>query len=188
MCSSDLPAIFTAQAQAGSNQKLLVIASDQGQENQSFRAELISPSGIKLDTISTAYRLSGLNYSSGNQAKTELATLVANLVSANGQNLTDSLKKAGIGYVLVPAAGNGEIQISLNTAAELDQVGLTEFGQLWRVKHPAVPEDQTGSRFWSITKVIQLSVLTGFVLMALPTARGRKQRATNEFSGTEEQA
>ena len=187
--SRNLPAIFTAQAEAGSNQKLLVIASDQGQENQSFRAELISPAGIKLDTISTAYRLSGLNYATGSQAKTELATLVANLVSANGQSLTGALKKAGIGYVLVPAsASNGEIQISLNTAAELDQVGLTEFGQLWRVKHPALLEDQSGSRYWSITKIIQLSVLTGFVLMALPTARGRKQRATNEFSGTEEQA
>ena len=186
--SRNLPAIFTAQAEAGSTQRMLVIAADKGQVNQSFRAEVVSAAGIKLDTLSTAYRLGAAQPELGNQAKTELATLVANLVSANGQDLSAALKSAGVDFVLVPkSSDNGEIQISLNTAAELEQVGLTEFGQLWRVKHVARPIEQQKVSYLSINKIVQLSVLISFFMMALPTARGRKIRVTNEFSETEEQ-
>jgi GT2 family glycosyltransferase len=181
--SRNLPAIFTAEANAGSGLRMLVLSNDGAGNNQSFSAEVITPSGIKLDTISSAYRLSTANQ----EAKTTIANLVANLVSANGKSIAKDLKDLHIGYLLVPKRpGNGDVQVSLNSAAELDQVGTTEFGQLWRVRaaNPLI-EDETKS-MWSITKTIQLSVLVGFILLALPTSRGRKVRASNEFSEFEE--
>ena len=185
--SRNLPAIFSASAQAGHQYRLLVISSADNGDNQSFRAEIINPSGIKLDKISTAYRLSPANTSADYPGKQELANLVANLVSANGQSLAKSLQDSEIGYVLVPrSSANGEIQIALNTAAELDQVGITEFGQLWRVKL-ATEAKPSSSDFWSITKGIQTAVLVSFVLLALPTARGRKQRITNELAEPEQE-
>jgi len=183
--SRNLPAIFTASAQAGSNYRMLVITSADNGANKSFRAEIVNPTGIKLDNISTAYRLHPVNTSAVYPGKDKLATLVANLVSANGQPLVGSLQEAGIGYVLVPkAAGNGEIQIALNTAAELDQVGVTEFGQLWRVR-TAVEPKAASKEYWSVTKGIQAAILLGFALLALPTSRGRKQRVTNELAEPE---
>ncbi|NDE88587.1 MAG: hypothetical protein EB055_01195 [Micrococcales bacterium] len=96
-----------------------------------------------------------------------------------------SLEQSEIGYVLVPkSSANGEIQIALNTAAELDQVGITEFGQLWRVKL-ANEATSAGGDLWSVTKGIQSAVLVGFILLALPTARGRKQRVSNELAEPE---
>jgi len=181
--SRNLPAIFTAEADAGSGLKMLIISNDGSGKTQSFSAELVASVGIKLDTISTTYRLSTANQ----LPKAKVANLVANLVSANGKEVANDLKDLHIGYLLVPKRqGNGDVQVALNSAAELDQVGTTEFGQLWRVK-AANPElrDETKA-MWSITKGIQLSVLVGFILLALPTARGRKVRATNDFSEFEE--
>ena len=114
--------------------------------------------------------------------------VVANLVSANGQSLLEPFQKLGIGYVLVPEGiGNGDIQVALNTAAELDQVGTTEFGQLWRVKKVTEIKTDETKALWSITKTIQLGFLVSFILLALPTARGRKFRASNELAEQEEQ-
>ena len=183
--SRNLPAIFTASAQSDHQYRMLVISSSDNGDSQSFRAEIINPTGIKLDKISTAYRLSPANTSADYPGKQELATLVANLVSANGKSLAKSLEQSEIGYVLVPkSSANGEIQIALNTAAELDQVGITEFGQLWRVKL-ANEATSAGGDLWSVTKGIQSAVLVGFILLALPTARGRKQRVSNELAEPE---
>lgn len=181
--SRNLPAIFTAEAKAGSGLKMLVISNDGAGNVQNFSAEVVTSAGIKLDAVSTAYRLSTANV----LTKHQVAKLVANLVSANGKSISNDLKSLHIGYVLVPKrAGNGDVQVALNSAAELDQVGTTEFGQLWRVR-TANPEMQDETKaVWSITKTIQLSVLVGFILLALPTARGRKVRATNEFNEFEQ--
>jgi len=179
----NLPAIFTAEAKAGSGLKMLVISNDGTGNTQNFSAEIVTSAGIKIDTVSTTYRLSTANVLTKNQ----VANLVANLVSANGKSISKDLKSLHIGYVLVPKrVGNGDVQVALNSAAELDQVGTTEFGQLWRVR-AANPELQDETKaMWSITKTVQLSVLVGFILLALPTARGRKVRATNEFSEFEQ--
>ena len=170
----NLPAIVTAEAQAGSSLRLLTITRD---EDLKYRAELIWPNGIKLDSVSTAYRLSTLNTGtdSKSQLQTTLSTLVANLVSANGKDLGTAFSEADIGFVLVPdKSGNGDLGVALNSVAELDEVGLTDFGQLWRVK-TAAGSAQSKTSYWSITKGIQVSVLIGFILLALPTSRGRKR-------------
>jgi GT2 family glycosyltransferase len=185
----NLPAIFEAEAKAGNDLRLLVISNIGAAENQEFRAEIIRPNGLRLDSVSTAYRFSSQNVSnlSSDTLKSAISELVSNLVSANGKDLNPALKEAGIGYVLVTEAeGNSDLAVSLNSVVELDQVGKTEFGQLWRVKASDTFEVKDNQTYWSITKSVQLGVLFGYVLLALPTSRGRKSRtdieAANEDS------
>jgi hypothetical protein len=113
--------------------------------------------------------------------KDTISVLVGNLVSANGKDLEPALTSAGIGYVLVTNGdGNADLAVSLNSVTELDQVGTTEFGQLWKVNGSLkffVGKEQT---YWSITKSIQLGILIGFILLALPTSRGRKSRRSTQ--------
>ncbi len=182
--SRNLPAIVTAEANSGSDLRLLVISRDQ---DLKFRAELIWPDGIKLDTVSTAYRLSEINAgtSKNSTMQSSLSNLVANLVSANGKDPSQALSDAQVGFVLVPErTGNGDLGVALNSVSQLDQVGLTEFGQLWRVKD-AVSKKQEKLSLWSVTKTVQLVVLLGFVLLALPTSRGRKRNESLAVSDLE---
>jgi hypothetical protein len=117
-----------------------------------------------------------LNLSS-DKLKNTISILVGNLVSANGKDLSPALKQAGIGYVLVTnKSGNSDLAVSLNSVSELDQVGTTEFGQLWRVKASDTFEIEDNQTYWSITKSVQLGILVAFILLALPTSRGRKSR------------
>jgi hypothetical protein len=185
----NLPAIFDAEAKAGNDLRLLVISNIGAAENQEFRAEIIRPNGLRLDSVSTAYRFSSQNVSnlSSDTLKSDISELVSNLVSANGKDLNPALKEAGIGYVLVTEAeGNSDLAVSLNSVVELDQVGKTEFGQLWRVKASDTFEVKDNQTYWSITKSVQLGILFGYVLLALPTSRGRKSKtdieAANEDS------
>ncbi|MEN9971266.1 MAG: hypothetical protein RL146_567 [Actinomycetota bacterium] len=185
----NLPAIFEAEAKAGNDLRLLVISNIGAAENQEFRAEIIRPNGLRLDSVSTAYRFSSQNVSNltSDTLKSSISELVSNLVSANGKDLNPALKEAGIGYLLVTEAeGNSDLAVSLNSVVELDQVGKTEFGQLWRVKASDTFEVKDNQTYWSITKSVQLGILFGYVLLALPTSRGRKSRtdieAANEDS------
>jgi hypothetical protein len=114
---------------------------------------------------------------STDKLKNTISILVGNLVSANGKDLSPDLKQAGIGYVLVTdKPGNADLAVSLNSVTELDQVGTTEFGQLWRVKASDSFEIKDNQTYWSITKSVQLGILVAFILLALPTSRGRKSR------------
>jgi GT2 family glycosyltransferase len=177
----NLPAIVAAEATASSNLRLLVISRDQ---DLKFRAELIWPDGNKLDTVSTAYRLSALNAGqvTDSQLQQSLTELVGNLVSANGKSPKKALLDAQVGFVLVPERiGNGDLGVALNSVVELDQVGLTEFGQLWRVKS-AVSTKKEPLSLWSTTKSVQLGLLLAFVLLALPTSRGRKRNEPFDLS------
>jgi hypothetical protein len=187
--SRNLPAIFEAESKVGNDLRMLIISKRGESELQEFRAELIRPNGLRLDSISTAYRTSPQNISSGDDGsvKSVISELVGNLVSANGKDLIPALKEVCIGYVLVTNnEGNADLAVSLNSVTELDQVGTTEFGQLWRVKASESFEVQDQQTYWSITKSVQLGILFGFILLALPTSRGRKSRrdvqALNEDS------
>ena len=179
--SRNLPAIFEAEANAGKDLRMLTLSKLDESEKQVYRAELIRPGGFRLDSISTAYRFSAQNTSNGSAGSTEsaISELVGKLVSANGQDLLPALEKAGIGYVLITDyVANANLAVNLNSVAELDQVGATEFGQLWRVKASDTFEVKDQQTFWSITKSIQFGILVSFILLALPTSRGRKSRAT----------
>jgi hypothetical protein len=178
--SRNLPAIFEAEAKAGNDLRLLIISNLGNSSDQEFRAELVRPNGLRLDAISTAYRFSSQNVSNeaADELKNSISMLVGNLVSANGKDLNPVLKEAGIGYVLVTnGEGNADLAVSLNSVKELDQVGKTEFGQLWRVKASSTFEVKDNQTYWSITKSVQLGIIFGYILLALPTSRGRKSRA-----------
>ena len=178
--SRNLPAIFEAEANAGNDLRLLILSSLGEAGDQSFRAELVRPNGLRLDAVSTAYRFSSQNVGnvSSDELKSSISVLVGNLVSANGKDLNPALREAGIGYVLVTdSEGNADLAVSLNSVKELDQVGKTEFGQLWRVKASDGFEVKDNQTYWSITKSVQLGIIFGYVLLALPTSRGRKSRA-----------
>ena len=178
--SRNLPAIFEAEAKAGNDLRLLILSNLSTSGDQEFRAELIRPNGLRLDSVSTAYRFSSQNVSNlpTDALKSSISSLVGNLVSANGKDLNPALKEAGIGYVLVTnGEGNSDLAVSLNSVSELDQVGKTEFGQLWRVKASDSFEVKDNQTYWSITKSVQLGIIFGYVLLALPTSRGRKSRA-----------
>jgi hypothetical protein len=61
---------------------------------------------------------------------------------------------------------------------ELEAVGSTDSGQLWRVRAPNKELLNAGlqpNSPWSITKGVQLAVLLGFVLLAIPTTNQRRR-------------
>jgi hypothetical protein len=109
--------------------------------------------------------------------------LVADLVSANGTPIAKRLQDQHIGYVLVPvgtAAEISELGIALDSVSELETVGTTDFGRLWRVRDPKQADQRDPSSPWSITKAVQVIILVGFALMALPS-RSPRRRASDEI-------
>jgi GT2 family glycosyltransferase len=177
-----VPSIVAAEAEQGSNLKLLVLTpSADSAGNKRLAAELVAGDGVHLDDISLAYRfsISGLA-----KAKySEIAQLVADLVSANGTPIASRLQTQHIGYVLVPAGSSSqlsELGIALDSVSELETVGVTDYGRLWRVRSPKQAEVQDPSSPWSITKGVQVIILAGFALMALPS-RAPRRRGSEEI-------
>jgi hypothetical protein len=71
-----------------------------------------------------------------------------------------------------------QLGISLDSVKELEAVGATDSGRLWRVRSPNQELLNAGLSQrspWSVTKVIQLSVLLGFVLLAIPSTNQRRR-------------
>ena len=172
-----VPSIVAAEAEQGSNLKLLVLTpSSDAAGNQRLAAELVAGDGVHLEDVSLAYRfsiadLAGERYS-------EIAQLVADLVSANGTPISSRLQNQHIGYVLVPNGTTSELSdlgIALDSVSELETVGATDLGRLWRVREPKAAEDETTSSPWSITKAVQVSVLLGYLLMAVPSRTSRRR-------------
>jgi hypothetical protein len=152
-------------------------------------AELVAGDGVHLDDVSLAYRFSIAGMSK--QKYSDIAQLVADLVSANGTPIASRLQKQHIGYVLVPAGASGELSelgIALDSVSDLETVGNTDFGRLWRVRKPAQAELQDPSSPWSITKAVQVVILVGFALMALPSRSPRRRGAEEIFIESGEDA
>jgi GT2 family glycosyltransferase len=176
-----VPSIVAAEAAAGSGLKLLLISPELRSDGEVvFGAEVVSGDGVQLEDVSLSYRfaLNSIKQERAEDYQT-LAQLVADLASANGADLNKIITLAEVGYVLVPdisSAISAQLAISLDSVEELETVGQTDFGRLWRVREPVAisAEDLSGS-FWSITKGVQLAVLLGFVLLALPSINQRKR-------------
>ena len=170
-----VPAIVAAEAAQGSHLRVLKIT----QQGDKFVANLLSPGGLQLEANSTAYRFMLAQYSASEPKYLSLDALVANLVSANGSDLNQSLAAANIGFVLVSEANSADLNSALNATSELDLVGQTDFGWLWRVKAAKdnQPTDSTWRQTWSFTKGIQLMFILVFMLLAIPGPP--KRRAKN---------
>jgi hypothetical protein len=172
-----LPAIVLAEAEQGSRLRVVEISKS---TEDSYSARLVSAGGSKLETNSTAYSFALAQNLSASEPLVEVNKLVANLVSANGLQLSDALANANIGYVLVPSNSALELSASLNSVIELESIGQTEFGLLWRVrdaKDASRPVDSF-MQSWSITKSVQLAAILIFLLLALPGAPKRRAKNT----------
>jgi hypothetical protein len=175
-----VPSIVAAEADQGSTLKLLVLTpSVDSAGGKRLAAELVAGDGVHLDDVSLAYR-----FSIASLAKTKYSTiaqLVADLVSANGSPISDRLQEQHIGYVLVPdAASSEQLGIALDSVSELETVGATDFGRLWRVREPKQAQVSDPSSPWSITKGVQVAILLGFILMAIPS-RATRRRGSEEI-------
>jgi hypothetical protein len=193
-----VPSIVAAEAELGSQLKLLSIAPQQNTDNRlELQAELISGDGVHLEDVSVSYRFALANLQKPNDNADEVALakaerfaetkqLVADLASANGSDLGEALTKTGVGYVLVPEGNTAlvnDLAIALDSVKELEAVGSTDFGQLWRVLEPnqdLLEADKNSPALWSITKVVQLSILLSFILLAIPS--GVSRRASKDSS------
>ncbi len=178
-----VPSIVAAEAAQGSALKMLVINPEVKPDGSIlFGAEIVSGDGVQLEDVSLSYRfaLNSVKQTRASEYET-VSQLVADLASANGTDLKSTIDKAGVGYVLVPdqtSAISSQLAIGLDSVKELESVGSTDFGRLWRVRTPSqellnAQLQQTSP--WSITKVVQLTVLLGFVLLAIPTTNQRRR-------------
>jgi hypothetical protein len=169
-----VPSITQADVSAGSFWKTLQLESttEGGLVAQVFRGD-----GVKLNLVSSGYKISSTTNPAVNPDYQELGQLVANLASANGAEIFPTLEKFGIGYILVNPIDRN-LQLSLDSTRELESIGVTDFGQLWKVKDlPAGTNSQTFDL--GIVKIGQLAVLVLFAWFAIPTRR-RKKRADKD--------
>jgi len=179
-----VPALVAAQAAQNPDTRLISISPEPGDAGvQHFSATLVTGTGIHLDDLSVAYRFS-VNQLAERPMSKEIGRVTADLVSANGANVLPVLHKLGVNYVLVPdqssvAAVN--LSASLDTVDQLEAVGSTAYGRLWRVtdqKDISKPQDSG----WSITKGVQVSVLALFALLAIPTRRRARLASDDEMT------
>jgi len=195
--SATVPAIVKAEYDQGSDLRLLEIGLSTDSKPNEYSVRLLGGNGMQYEDSSVAYE----NYSaqiseSGTPQLRLIAELVGNLVSGNGGNIQDELWQEKIGYVLISQSGSSaklnDLAVSLDSAPELESVGLTDFGRLWRAIPPAIQEAPAAERtysFWSLTKGIELAVLALFALLALPSPRGRRRvtRDSSIFDSTTEE-
>lgn len=185
-----VPSIVAAEAEQGSSLKLLVLTpSVDSSGAKRLAAELVAGDGVHLDDVSLAYRFSIAGMSKSKYST--VAQLVADLVSANGTPIAKRLQDQHIGYVLVPVGTTAEISelgIALDSVSELETVGTTDFGRLWRVRDPKQADQRDPSSPWSITKAVQVIILVGFALMALPSRSTRRRTSEEIFIESGEDA
>ena len=165
-----VPSIIQADVRAGSFWKTLQLEST---SEGGLVAQVFTGEGVKLNHISSGYKISSNTDPSFNPDYQELGQLVANLASANGAEIFPTLEKFGIGYILVNPVDRG-LQLALDSTKELESIGVTDFGQLWKVKDvPASANPQPLDL--GIVKLGQLGLLLLFGWFAIPTRRRKKR-------------
>ena len=173
--SSVVPLLLQKQAEQGTDLQLLKIEL----QDSTYRVQWQPIGGLHLEDRNLAYGFSA-GSTTKDAAYQALAQVVGNLVSANGLADARVLRENQIGYILVPTGTeNAALVASLESSSLLESAGLTPFGELWRVVGPNASDvPETSHSPWSITKVVQLSTLLGFALLAIPS-RGRTRRPSD---------
>lgn len=171
---SQLPALVQVAAEQNPGTRTLVVRAE---DERSVRSEVVTGTGLRLDSIRTAARSGDIT-----PDEQRIAELTGTLASLGVGGVADSLAAESINFVLL-APGNDpiretEIQRTLDQHAELVSVGMTRLGLLWKVNDVAVATelqgDDTkviaGTNFGGHTVwIVQLIVLLGVFLLALPT-------------------
>ena len=175
------PALVKAQSEIDPKTRVLTIrslASANGASN--FDAAVVTGAGLTMPDVSTAYAASQTKLHSQVPDYSRLGKLAATLIAGSTNGLDSGLKSLGIDYVLVPEPlKDASVAAALDGLAQLEPVGTTQFGRLWRVKSSALKHDEAGWD-WSLTKQIQVGVLTAFALLAIPTRRRARVVTTDE--------
>jgi hypothetical protein len=175
-----LPAIVQAEWQQGNRLQVLQL-----EQTSELTARLVNPENLTLDGQSLGYQLSA-SVRASSQESQQLSHIAANLVAASSTDLGSSLNDLGVGFVFAPRA-NAALTLSLDSSPQLEAIGNTKLGRLWRVNQNtgvAGSSSPTQNQLWSITKGIQLSVLLVFVLMAVPNrTQNRRQRDSSLDEG-----
>ncbi|MFM5951293.1 MAG: glycosyltransferase family 2 protein [Micrococcales bacterium] len=167
-----VPLLLQKQAEQGTDLQLLVV----NQDDNSYRVQWIPIAGVHLEDSNIAYRFAGRS-TGKDKTYQSLAQVVGDLISANGAAEASVLKDNLVGYVLVPStSANASVIAAFESSELLEGAGLTPFGELWRVVGTSAADaPQTWHNPWSITKLVQLATLLGFMLLAIPS-RGRTKR------------
>jgi hypothetical protein len=164
-----VPSIIQADVSGGVFWRTLHLES---QPETGLVAQVFSGDGVHLEEISTGYKVSGSSERFLSPDYQELGILVANLASANGAEIFSSLEKFGIGYVLL-SPENRELQLALDSTTELESIGVTDFGMLWKVSGITPQQPQPGVDL-GLFKLGQLAVLGFFLLLAIPSRSIKK--------------
>jgi hypothetical protein len=179
---NQVPALIAAQAATDPNSRTLVLAPSPAADGKGteFTATLVTGAGIRLDNLSVAYRYA-LEKLEKTSSYRNVAAAASKLVSANGSSVSTDLGKLSVDFILVQDQSSTaavDLASTLDTVKELEPVGATQYGHLWRVhsQHPVVIKADSG---WSITKAVQVSVLALFALLAIPTRR-RSRNASDQ--------
>ncbi len=173
--SSQMPALVQAAGETDPGVRTLVITAE---SDHAVGAELVTGSGLRLDEIRTA-----LTTPEEREADRQVAELVAGLASVGGRDVTEALQSAGVGFVLLPVGGDdaerSELQRVFDQHQALANAGLTDQGLLWRVQQAPGQDAEVGdsatrlggtSLSGTTVWAVQLAVLFGVILLALPTA------------------
>jgi hypothetical protein len=166
-----VPSIIQADGSAGSYWRTLKLEST---TEGGLVAQVFTRDGVKLNRISSGYKISSTTNPAVNPEYNELGQLVANLASANGAEIFPTLEKFGIGYVLVNPVDRN-LQLALDSTRELESIGVTDFGQLWKVEN-VTASSQPQPLDLGFVKLGQLAILALFAWFAIPTRRRKKRK------------
>jgi hypothetical protein len=169
-----VPSIIQADVRAGSYWRTVQLEST---PEGGLVAQVFTGDGVKLNKISSGYKISSTTNPESNPDYQELGQLVANLASANGAEIFPTLEKFGIGYILVNPVDRN-LQLALDSTRELESIGVTDFGQLWKVENVAA-NNQAQPLDLGFIKLGQLALLALYAWFAIPTRR-RKKRKTKD--------
>ena len=166
-----VPSIIQAEVSTGSFWRTLKLEST---TEGGLVAQVFTGDGVKLNRISSGYKISSTTNPAVNPEYNELGQLVANLASANGAEIFPTLEKFGIGYILVNPVDRN-LQLALDSTRELESIGVTDFGQLWKVEN-VTAGSQPQPLDLGFVKLGQLAILTLFAWFAIPTRRRKKRK------------
>ncbi|WP_166981081.1 glycosyltransferase family 2 protein [Paramicrobacterium fandaimingii] len=182
IASSDgrtLPAYVTAAADGDPGLGTLRITpTDDG----TVVATVIRGTGEFLDSQSTLVNTGALVA----DANGDLARLTGNIVSVSGRAFTPDLQKQGIEFLLLTATPDSaseeqqaiavRAETALDANAELENVGVTQVGTLWRTADEVTGREAGDVR--SVGTVLSLAALIAMtliaLLMAIPTSSSRE--------------
>ncbi len=126
--------------------------------------------------------------STATAADEEVATLTANLVTSAADDVIGQLAANGVSFVLLAPAAAPESDIArafrleaataLDQRDDLDAVGETAKGSLWRVTQPVEPRPKAPASVHGVARGIafaQLAAVAVALLLAIPTAASRRE-------------